>query len=83
MCMSGVGVATEPDRYFEEHRFIDPDWPTEKLVAVCLLQWPDLVHLPDGRWRENADLIAEVRTALPELLRLARLGLEHDGRATA
>lgn len=48
LCMSGIGVATEPDRYLEEHCFIDPDWPTDKLVAVCLLQEPRLINLQTG-----------------------------------
>lgn len=76
LCMSGVGVATEADPYIDEHGYIDLDWPTEKLVAVCLLQEPRLVNVADKRWQQNADLIAAMRNALPELLRLARLGLE-------
>lgn len=85
VCMGAVGVATEPDRMFDECGFIDPDWPVDKMVAVCLLQDPRLAVLPDRRWNENAELIAAMRNALPELLRLAQLGLRHgaDLRADA
>jgi hypothetical protein len=49
--------------------------PAEEMIAVTLLQEPPCVLPPDDRWDENATLIAEVRSAFPELLRLARLGL--------
>lgn len=50
-------------------------WPLDDVVAACLLQEPRYVDPPDTKWDANAALIAEVRTALPELLRLAKIGL--------
>ena len=56
----------------------DGTWPLDVVVAACLLQQPRYVDPPDQKWDENAALIAEVRTALPELLRLARIGLGQE-----
>jgi hypothetical protein len=51
------------------------EWPLGEVVAACLIQEPPYVVPADERYDENADLIAAMRNALPELLRLARLGL--------
>ena len=51
----------------------------DDVVAACLLQHPQIAAVDDGRYAANAQLIAKVRNALPELLRLARLGMEVDG----
>jgi hypothetical protein len=48
------------------------------VVAATSIQHHDYVVPADGRSRENAALIAAVRTALPELLRLARIGAATD-----
>ena len=53
-------------------------WPGEEIVAACLIQSPAYVVPADLRHEENAKLIAVVRTALPELLRLARVGLASE-----
>ena len=50
------------------------DWPSNEVIACCLLQSPPYALLDDDREEENAALIAELRNALPELLRLAALG---------
>jgi hypothetical protein len=50
-------------------------WPGEDIVAACLIQSPPYVVPADDRFEENARLIAAVRNALPEPIRLARLGL--------
>lgn len=56
------------------------DWDAEQVIAACLVQSPSYVSPADTRWNENAALIAEMRNSLPELIRLARIGLalEHD-----
>jgi hypothetical protein len=75
--MSAVAVSTQPETGdFGSMR--EGDWPLDVVVAACLLQQPRYVDPPDQKWDENAVLIAEVRTALPELLRLARIGLAQE-----
>jgi hypothetical protein len=46
-----------------------------EVIAATLIQQPRYVDPSDARWSENARLITEMRNALPELLRLARIGL--------
>jgi hypothetical protein len=58
--------------------FGNKDWEPEHVIAACLVQSPPYVTPEDRRWSENAALIAEMRNALPELIRLARIGLTHD-----
>ena len=48
------------------------------VVAATSIQHHDYIVPADGRSRENAALIAAVRTAIPELLRLARIGAAVD-----
>jgi hypothetical protein len=50
-------------------------WPGDEIVAACLIQDPPYVIPADDRFEENAAMIAAVRSALPELIRLARRGL--------
>ncbi|KGM34666.1 hypothetical protein [Inquilinus limosus] len=71
--MSAIAVSIRPDSG-EDGSMRDGTWPLDDVVAACLLQQPRYVDPPDQKWDENAALIAEVRTALPELLRLARIG---------
>lgn len=75
--MSAITVSTRPDSG-EDGSMRDGTWPLDVVVAACLLQQPRYVDPPDQKWDENAALIAEVRTALPELLRLARIGLAQE-----
>jgi hypothetical protein len=56
------------------------DWRGDHVVAACLVQSPPYVSPIDARWEENARLIAEMRNALPELIRLARIGLDREQR---
>jgi len=77
MCMGAVAVSTHPDTGLNENMRAG-SWPGEEIVAACLIQGPPYVIPADDRFEENAELIAAVRTALPELLRLARLGLERQ-----
>lgn len=42
------------------------------VVAITLLQHPRLANVRDGRWNENAALIAHYRTAAPALAREVR-----------
>ncbi|MEG3144954.1 hypothetical protein U1839_09830 [Sphingomonas sp. RT2P30] len=74
-CMCAVAVSTKADG---DDAFVD-EWRGEEMVAACLIQDPPYV-VPEARWDENAALIAAMRNALPELLRLARLGLVDAGR---
>jgi hypothetical protein len=46
-----------------------------EVIAATLIQQPSYVVPSDDRWTENANLIAEMRNTLPELLRLAAIGL--------
>jgi hypothetical protein len=73
--MSAIAVSTKADamhgsQYMTEH--------SGTIVAACYLQYPPYV-MPEGDETEdqNAALIAQVRNALPELIRLARLALTH------
>ena len=78
-CMNAVAVSTKPDtRSHESMR--SGAWPSEEIVAATLIQAPAYVLPSDDRWNENANLIAAVRSALPELLRLARRGLADERR---
>ena len=46
-----------------------------EVIAATLIQKPRYVDPSDGKYVENARLIADVRNALPELLQLAAIGL--------
>jgi hypothetical protein len=74
-CMGAIAVSTMPETGRNES-MRSGSWPSSDVVAACLIQQPPYVLPEDDRFEENAALIAEVRTALPELLRLARIGLE-------
>lgn len=75
--MSAVTVSTQPE-IADYGSMRKGDWPLDAVVAACLLQQPRYVDPPDQKWDENAALIAEVRTVLPELLRLAKIGLVQE-----
>ncbi len=45
-----------------------------EVIAATLIQQPRYVDPSDSKWSENARLIAEMRNALSELLRLAAIG---------
>lgn len=47
-------------------------------MAICLLQHPRVAGVGDRRWDDNDRLIAAARNYLPELLRLARIGLVQE-----
>lgn len=80
LCMSAIVVTTEPNPT-PDYDFNMDGWKEHDVVAACLLQDGDYAALKDRKWHENADLIAEMRNALPELLRLARLGLKVEHAA--
>jgi len=73
--MGAYAVATTPDTGANES-MRSGAWPSADVVAACLIQSPPYVVTADDRHEENAKLIAAVRTALPELIRLARIGLQ-------
>jgi hypothetical protein len=72
-CMSAVTITKNPSKGREYSVF--PEWIPEDVVAACLVQSPELANVDDRRSHENALLIAAMRNELPELLRLAKLGL--------
>jgi hypothetical protein len=71
--MSSVAVTKNPSVGREVELLTE--WVAEDVVAGCLIQSTSLVAADDKCWTENARLIAATRNALPELLRLAKLGL--------
>jgi hypothetical protein len=77
--MSAV-VITRTDHGADHLSMREETWPVADVIAATLLQHPRYVDPPDGRWEANAALIAARRNALPELLRLARLGLAAEER---
>jgi hypothetical protein len=74
MCMGAIAISMNPDTDADEN-MRRGDWPGEEMVAACLIQSPPYVIPADDRFEANAALIAAMRNALPELIRLARLGL--------
>lgn len=74
-CMGSLAVSTHPDTGCNES-MRSGQWRGEEMVAACLIQAPPYVVPADDRFEENAALIAAMRNALPELIRLARLGLK-------
>jgi hypothetical protein len=74
--MSAVTITKNPSTAREYIAF--PEWISEDVVAACLVQSPSLANVDDHRSHENALLIAAMRNALPELLRLAKLGLAFE-----
>ena len=75
MCMGLVAVTTS---HAPTTALGGRDWRGDHVVAACLVQSPPYVVPVDDRWEENAALISEMRNALPELVRLARIGLAHE-----
>ena len=69
-----IAVSTRLDSGLNED-MRSGSWPSEEIVAACLIQNPPYVVPADDRFAENAAMIAAVRSALPELIRLARRGL--------
>jgi hypothetical protein len=82
MCMSAVLVTKNPSTGREISIFED-GWIADDVVAACLVQHPEIAGSDDGRWHENARLIATVRNCLPELLHLARLGAAAEHAASS
>ena len=74
--MSAVAVSTRPDTDAGASMRMGT-WRGGEILAACLIQAPPYVVPADGKWDENARLIAAARNALPELIRLAKLGLTH------
>lgn len=75
MCQGAVAVSTRPDTGLGGQSMRAGTWPSEEIVAACLIQSPPYVVPADDRSDENARLIAEMRNAMPELLRLAAIAL--------
>ena len=71
MCMGAIAVGTEPDHGKNEALV---DRAVFGVLAATLIQDPPYMMRADEREKENAELIAAMGNALPELLRLARIG---------
>jgi hypothetical protein len=71
-----MAVATKPNTSGDDDDLSGSTY--HGVVAATSIQHHDYVVPADGRSHENAALIAGVRTALPELLRLARIGAATD-----
>ena len=76
MCMGATAIATKPNTSGDSDQLCDYD--VHGVIAATFIQYPEYIIPDDGRDRENAELIAAVRNALPELLRLARIGAESE-----
>ena len=76
MCCSATAVATKPNTSGDNDDLTDSTF--QGIVAATYLQHRSYVLPADERGHRNAELIAEVRTALPELLRLARLAISFE-----
>jgi hypothetical protein len=77
LLQTAVAVSTCPDTGRNED-MRSGSWPTKEIVAACLIQSPPYVAPVDDRFEGNAALIAAFRNALPELIRLARVGLASE-----
>ncbi len=75
MRMGAVAVSRSPEAP-DGQNMRAGTWPGADIVAACLIQSPPYAVTSDDRFEENAELIAEVRNALPELLRLAKIALK-------
>lgn len=78
MCCCATVVATQPNTSGDNDDLTQSTF--HGVVAATYLQHRDYVRPADDRGNENAALIAAVRSALPELLRLARLGAKSEQR---
>jgi hypothetical protein len=78
LCCGARAAATKPNTPGDNDDLTEST--LHGIVAATSLQHRNYVMPADGKGIENADLIAAVRTALPELLRLARSGLALDDR---
>lgn len=76
MSMGAVAVTRSPEISHVTQSMRLGTWPSGEIVAACLVQSPPYAMTDDNKFDENAELIAAVRNALPELLRLARLALK-------
>ena len=72
LCCCATAVATQPNVSGDHDDLTMSTF--HGVVAATYLQHRDYVRPADDRGVENDELIATVRTALPELLRLARIG---------
>ena len=75
MSMGAIAIATEPDVGKNEYLM---DGAIFGVLAATLIQDPPYVMRDDQREQQNAELIVAMRNALPELIRLARLGAVID-----
>lgn len=74
--MSSVAISTDRGSV-RNIKFNNYQWDSSDIVALFLLQSPDLVNHIDGKYSENVEMVCAVRNILPELIRLAKLGLDH------
>ena len=70
-CLGALAISTSPP---DPDALFTPHWPAQGMAAACMPQFSGEVVPEDGRYAENAALIAALRNALPELIRLGRIG---------
>lgn len=77
MHMGAVAISLS-DRLSDDANMRTGTWPSDDVIAACLVQSPPYATIRDGKFEANAALIAEMRNNFAELLRLAKKGLELD-----
>jgi len=78
-CMSMVAITNSK---VPTNHLYGRDWEGIHILATTLVQEPPYVVPEDKCWDENAALIVTLRNHLPELIRLARLGLAAEAEDT-
>lgn len=70
LCMGATAVATKPNTSGDNGDLCESTF--HGVIAATHIQDRNYVVPPDGKHRENAELIVALRNVLPELLELAR-----------
>lgn len=74
--MSAFTISTVPSKDNDYEQYAGGGWPAHELVAATLIQEPRLVDHQQARWDQDAELIVKLRNMAPQLIALARKGLE-------
>jgi len=74
--MSAITISTASSASDDHKRYGGGAWPADDLIAATLIQEPHLVDHRQGRWEEDAELIVNLRNMAPQLIELARKGLQ-------
>lgn len=76
--MSAFTISTVSSKDDDYEQYAGGGWPAHELVAATLIQEPRLVGHQQARWEEDAELIVKLRNMAPQLIELARKGLEQS-----